>query len=193
MRMKRLLGLLVIWMFFLGAAVDARAEPAAGTAAAVELSPCHILGKRQEAMCGTYTVFENRSAAAGRQIEIHFAVIPAVDETSEPDPLVFFAGGPGQAAMEMAPFVDVVFSKVNERRDVVLIDQRGMGSSHPLKCEMPDELAIANPKEGERLTREMLSDCLAGLDADVTLYTQDLANEDAHEILRALGYERVNL
>jgi|TARA_B100000315_G_scaffold239939_1_gene259263 pimeloyl-ACP methyl ester carboxylesterase len=38
-----------------------------------------------------------------------------------------------------------------------------------------------------------LQQCLLELDADVSKYTQDLANEDIHEILLALGYQQVNL
>ncbi len=160
----------------------------------IDLEACHIRNHPQEVLCGTHTVFENRSSAQGRQIDLHFAVIPAIDATVEPDPRGVFAGGPGQSAMDMVPFVRAVFSEVNERRDLVLIDQRGMGSSHPLECEL-DENALLNLdiEEQERRTGELLRECLEQLDADVTLYTQDLANEDIHEILQSLGYERVNL
>ncbi|MCP4897546.1 MAG: alpha/beta hydrolase [bacterium] len=196
MKRPRLVMPWLIWALFAGSGGFVAATPNRtdiSTSPSAELRPCHIPQHRQEAQCGIYTVFENRLAAEGRQIEIHFAVIPAISETSEPDPLVFFAGGPGQAAMEMAGFVSSVFSRLNEHRDVVLIDQRGMGSSHPLECKTPDEYLTAGPEEEARLTREVLRECLSQLDADVTLYTQDLANEDAHEVLLALGYQQVNL
>lgn len=160
----------------------------------LSLESCHLSGYRQEVECGSLTVYENRASAEGRQIEIQFAVLPAIDEASEPDPLVFFAGGPGQAALEVAPFVRAIFSEVNERRDLVLIDQRGMGSSAPLKCDMPEEEGLMlNAEQRRELSREMVSKCLQELEADVTLYTQDLANQDAHQILKGLGYEKVNL
>ena len=160
----------------------------------LSLEPCHLQGYRQEVECGSLEVFENRSASEGRKIEIQFAVLPAIDETSEPDPVVFFAGGPGQAALDVAPFVRAIFSEVNESRDLVLIDQRGMGSSAPLECEVPeDEAWLLTTEQRREMTREMLTQCLAELEADVTLYTQDLANQDAHQILTALGYEKVNL
>jgi len=169
-------------------------DPGAGPERTLALEPCHIPNRSQEALCGSHTVFENRATAQGRQIDIQFAVLPAVDETSEPDPLVFFAGGPGQASMEMAQFVATAFPSVIESRDVVLIDQRGMGSSHPLDCEEPEDTPwTLTTEERRQLTREVLTGCLTELDADVTLYTQDLANEDIHEILLALGYDKVNL
>ena len=87
-----------------------------------------------------------------------------------------------------------IFSEVNESRDLVLIDQRGMGSSAPLECEVPeDEAWLLTTEQRREMTREMLTQCLAELEADVTLYTQDLANQDANQILTALGYDKVNL
>ncbi len=168
--------------------------PTASGAGEIELKPCHISGYSQEVLCGSHTVLEDRVAATGRQIEIRFAVIPAVDETAEADPLVVLPGGPGQAGMEMGRFVDLVLSEVNESRDIVLVDQRGMGSSNPLKCDLPEEgMQELSQDELDRLTGELLTACLKELDANVTLYTQDLANQDMHEILIGLGYEQVNL
>lgn len=159
----------------------------------LDLKSCHLPNYRQEVLCGSHTVFEDRSAASGREIEIHFAVLPAVGETTEPDPVVLFAGGPGQAAMDLAPLARRVFAEVNKTRSLILIDQRGMGSSHPLKCEAPDE-DLSMPAEALReRTREVLSACVESLDADVRLYTQDLANADIHEIVLALGYTKANL
>jgi pimeloyl-ACP methyl ester carboxylesterase len=179
---------IVVALFFAVAA--SAAEPAAG----IKLEACHIRNHSQEVLCGTHTVFENRSTAEGRQIELRFAVIPAIDETVEADPVVMFAGGPGQAALDMAPFATAVFARVNERRDLVLIDQRGMGSSHPLDCDIDDDAMLnLEIEEQERIARELLEGCLEQFDADVTRYTQDLANADIHEILQALGYARVNL
>ncbi|MEM7587880.1 MAG: alpha/beta fold hydrolase, partial [Acidobacteriota bacterium] len=161
---------------------------------ATELEPCHIPGHSQEVLCGSHTVFEDRAAGSGRQLEIRYAVIPAVDEAAKEDPMVLLPGGPGQAGMDLAPFVELVLSEVNEERDIVLVDQRGMGSSHPLDCDFPeDSLQDMSQDELDQLTRELLQSCLEALDADVTLYTQDLANQDMHEILTKLGYERVNL
>lgn len=191
MQLKTLLptGLLVSF-----ACLGSYAVYGATTQGTLQLEPCHLSNYSQEVLCGTHTVFENRALGAGRQIDIHFAVIPAIDAASEDDPLVIFPGGPGQAAMDMGPLVASVFRTLNQNRDVVLIDQRGMGSSNPLECETPDDAWLSlSTKEQQRLTRELLTRCLAELDADVTLYTQDLANQDIDEILQALGYERVNL
>ncbi len=157
------------------------------------LEPCHLANYTQEVLCGSHTVFEDRASGAGRKIEIRFAVLPAVGASPEPDPVVIFAGGPGQAAMDLAALVRRVYSDVNERRAVILIDQRGMGDSSPLECESPEEELTVPAAELDRRIREGLVECLAEWDADVRFYTQDLANEDIHEILAALGFETANL
>lgn len=179
---------------FVAAALWPAPQASAVPLGSLDLEPCHLSNYSQEVLCGSVTVYEDRVRKAGREIEIRFAVIPAVDETSEPDPLVIFPGGPGQAGLDMAPLAASVFREVNESRDIVLIDQRGMGSSHPLECEAPEDSWLTlSPAEQQRRTRELLEACLADLDADVTLYTQDLANQDIHEIQQALGYRKINI
>ena len=54
------------------------------------------------ARCGALTVFEDRATDAGRTIDLKIVVIPAVSGSPEPDPLFFLAGGPGQAATDLA-------------------------------------------------------------------------------------------
>ncbi len=160
----------------------------------LELEFCHIPHYSQEVLCGSFPVFEDRVAAKGRKINIEFAVIPSVTEAKEADPLVFFAGGPGQGARDMGQFVSVAFKEIHENRDVVLIDQRGMGNSHPLACDQPDDNSLSlSEEEMAKLMRDILTQCLNDLEADVTQYTQDLANQDIHDILQALGYDKVNL
>lgn len=160
----------------------------------IPLSYCHISNLSQEVLCGSYTVEENRKAPNGRTIDLQIAVIPAVSEAKEADPLVLFAGGPGQGARAMGRFVRMSFRGINETRDIVLIDQRGMGDSRPLTCEMPDmQLTEMDTESMQQMYADMVTDCASNIDADVTQYTQDIANEDIHEVLVALGYDQVNL
>ena len=87
---------------------------------------------------------ENPDEPDGRRIDIHVARIPARGRVAQADPLVFFAGGPGQAATEAWPLLAHALRKVNESRDILLVDQRGTGQSNPLKCpeiELDEALA----------------------------------------------------
>jgi pimeloyl-ACP methyl ester carboxylesterase len=94
--------------------------------------------------CGWIEVAENPDEPEGRQIKVRIARVPAQGRVAEPDPLVFFAGGPGQAATESWPIIAHALRKVNENRDILLVDQRGTGQSNPLKCpEMELDEALA--------------------------------------------------
>ncbi len=188
--MKRLIAIALLFnVSQLMAATEAKK-----TIGEMALEYCHIPQYSQEVLCGSLSVYEDRVAAKGRKINIEFAVIPSVTEAKEADPLVFFAGGPGQGARDMGRFVSVAFKEIHENRDVILIDQRGMGASHPLTCEQPEDNSLSlSDEEMAKLMRDILTQCLNELDADVTKYTQDLANQDIHDILLALGYDKVNL
>lgn len=156
------------------------------------LHPCTSEEGPTDALCGTVTVFENRHTRIGRQIELLVAVLPSLASVPEPDPLVFLAGGPGQGAAQLASQVQDIFRRVQRTRDIVLVDQRGTGKSNPLNCRSESsslrELTERSDDALERLRR-----CLEGYDADVRLYTTDIAMDDLDEVLVHLGYGQVNL
>lgn len=141
--------------------------------------------------CGWMDAAENPDDPEGRHIRVRVARIPAKGRVAEPDPLVFFAGGPGQAATEAWPIVAGALRKVNENRDILLVDQRGTGQSNPLKC--PEiELDEALAQDWDNLA-ETTRDCLASLDADPRYYTTTIAMHDIDAAREALGYDTVNL
>jgi pimeloyl-ACP methyl ester carboxylesterase len=143
------------------------------------------------AECGWYEVAENPADLSGRKIRLRVARVPAKDRTTEPDPLIFFAGGPGQAATEAWPIVSGAIRKVNESRDILLIDQRGTGQSNPLKC--PEvELQEALSLDWDDLAATT-RDCLQSIDGDPRFYTTTIAMQDIDAVRAALGYEQVNL
>ncbi len=144
-----------------------------------------------DARCGTLAVYEDREAGSGRQIDLRIAVVPAVSRGAEPDPLFLLAGGPGQAATEVYADAEFAFERINEERDVVLVDQRGTGESNPLDCsvEEDDEFSFFDEEDLEAWARS----CIEELDADPSLYTTAIAMDDLDEVRAALGYEQVNL
>ena len=64
---------------------------------AIILEPCRLEGVPVAGQCGKFAVFEDRAAHSGPRIDIHVAIVPAVSAEPRPDPIVFFAGGPGQS------------------------------------------------------------------------------------------------
>jgi len=156
------------------------------------LEPCRLDGLGVEARCGRLRVFEDRDARRGRELELRVAVVPALAASPQPDPLFILVGGPGQAATEAgAPLAEALL-EVRRRRDVVLVDQRGTGQSHPLTCESDTERPLTEllaPRAGADKARA----CRAGLDADATHYATPAAMDDLDEVRAALGYERINV
>ena len=149
-----------------------------------------------ESLCGTIEVHEDRERADGRSIDLNIMVIPSYDRLPEPDPIFFLAGGPGQAATEMGPFVAMRLAKLRQDRDIVLVDQRGTGKSNALDC-VPESDALEDMTMSieELLTEqlELIRECLDGLDADPALYTTPIAMDDLNEVRERLGFDAINL
>jgi pimeloyl-ACP methyl ester carboxylesterase len=156
------------------------------------LTECRLPGLERQALCGTHEVWEDRAAKQGGRITLKVAVLPARRRAAEPDPLVVLAGGPGQGAIALAAQVAPLFSRLNDSRDIVLVDQRGTGGSHPLKCEEEGEPTLQALFE-EALPEKRVRECLASLDADPRHYATPTAVADLDEVLTALGYAKVNL
>lgn len=157
------------------------------------LSPCHVDGLDAESLCGEITVFEDRAAGAGREIALRVLVIPAISPYPRPDPLFFLAGGPGQAASEVASTILPALTQVQRRRDLVFVDQRGTGQSNGLRCPSDDSLGLRELLELDPITEtRACRDALVG-DANLRLYTTDLAVDDLEAVRQALGYGPVNL
>ena len=85
------------------------------------------------ARCGSLEVAENPAEPAGKRITLKVAVAPATGKTAEPDPVFFFAGGPGQAASETWVMIQSTLKKIRKNRDIEMIDQRATGGSNKLE------------------------------------------------------------
>lgn len=166
--------------------------PHDATQGAIALEECRLPGVEAPARCGTYEVWENRAARSGRRIKLDIAVIPARLRSHDPDPIVVLAGGPGQGAVSLADEVMPLFARLNDARDIVLVDQRGTGNSHPLDCDEETDASLQSLFE-DTLPEKLVTDCLASLDADPRMYTTSIAVEDLDEVRAAMGYPRVNL
>jgi pimeloyl-ACP methyl ester carboxylesterase len=148
------------------------------------------------ARCGKLAVFEDQEKKTGRKIDLNIAVVPAVSRSPEPDALLLLAGGPGQAATEAFLPMYSILNHLNQKRDIVLVDQRGTGESNPLRCSVEDSSngeVATTLVEGEEAQAEQLKECLAQIKADTRLYTTSATVEDLDQVRAALGYERINL
>ncbi len=185
------------WAVVALAAFGAAAAPALAAEQRQGLAPCRLGGVAHDAWCGQVRRALDPAQPQGVQIEVHYAVLPALARNRKPDPVFFFAGGPGQSAIDLAGAMGALFARLGNRRDIVLIDQRGSGRSAPLACE--DEQPARPLAEGADAARTLarLGQCRARLAAlphgDLRHYTTWVAMQDADAVRRALGAEQVNL
>ena len=171
----------------LAAALFAVVPLAAASPAELPLSPCTLDGGLV-ARCGTFVVPEDRGEPGGRRISLRVVVVPARGGPVSPDPIVHIAGGPGGSSVADALGVVSTFSRVNERRDLVFVDQRGTGGSNRLECPRPSSATVT-----PAAVRAYVRACLGKLDADPRQYATAPAMDDLAEVVRALGYSRVNI
>ena len=154
------------------------------------------------ARCTTVTVAEDRSSEGSREIELAVAVIPAVARKPAETPLVLLAGGPGQGAREAyagSPALRGALARIRRQRDILLVDQRGTGASHPLACEATPLTTLLDPEQAARWRETLVTlaeECVEDLQADgtdLTRFTTSAAVEDLEEVRRTLGYPRLDL
>ncbi len=157
-----------------------------------------VMGRRKlPSLCGSLRVFEDRAARSGRTIDVAFVVLKAKRPTHHA--IFFNPGGPGAPAIPLAGYAaDGMFepymAKLLDRYDVVFVDNRGMGQSRALNCD------IWTPAHRAAYFMQLwptaqLRACRAQLarDANLSLYATDYAVDDIDDIRAALGYPRIAL
>lgn len=156
------------------------------------LENCHVDGIRSQVKCGTLSVPENYEKIDGEHIDINFVVLPAIDNSDDKTPLMFLAGGPGQAAAELASGLTQVFYEVRKTRDLILVDQRGTGLSHPLQCEDAAEQNVY-ALTPEDFSEQDIKDCLSNLSGDLSQFNSENAIRDFEAVRKALGHKQINI
>ena len=153
---------------------------------------CHVKGIRQQVQCGTLVTPENYAKPNGENININFVVLPAIDNSKDKLPLMFLAGGPGQAASELAGMLYARFNEIRKTRDLILIDQRGTGESHPIKCEDVEDI---NPYSllPEDLKLTDIEKCIGEFKGDLSQYSSENAIRDFDAVRQALGHQQVHI
>ena len=186
-----------------GAGQAASSDSAIHHVGDLALKPCVLGGENGmptvEAQCGQFEVAENPAQPQGRRIKLNLARLPATGKgNAQPDPVFFLAGGPGQAATQLAPQINAALREVRKQRDIILVDQRGTGQSNPLDCKdakgQPLELdATRMPTEAE--LADFARQCVASLEgrADPRFYTTTHAIADLDAVRAAMGADKINL
>jgi len=156
--------------------------------------PCHVPGLGESVLCGSVERPLDAKAPTGRWISVNFAVVPAKARARHADPVYFLAGGPGQSAIAILPIVLPNLRRLNNRRDLVFVDQRGTGTSAALRC--PPERALADTLDPATLPARMQL-CRRALErlpqGDLRQFTTAIAMADLDAVREQLGHEQINL
>lgn len=181
----------------MGLALSAVVLGTAAAAPVADLKPCRLRGVDHDAKCGVVKRPLDPATPQGTQIDVHFAVLPALARNKLPDPVFFFAGGPGQSAIDLAGQVELMLGRFSNRRDIVLVDQRGTGRTASLMCPYDDPLTpLAQSIDTER-ARARFAACVAELKqkphGDLRHYTTTIAMADVDAVRTALGVDKINL
>jgi pimeloyl-ACP methyl ester carboxylesterase len=151
--------------------------------------------------CGTLTVAEDRSDPTGPTVELPVAIIRTASPAPQPDPVVYFEGGPGFGALGNAgSFLE---HEYGADRDLILFDQRGTGGARPsLNCPEVEEAtwqyyATTDAAEVE-LERtwtafDACRDRLRAAGIDLDMYNTRASADDVADLRVALGIDRWNL
>ena len=173
---------------------------AAGSNAAEATTECRIKGLRNSVRCGVVQRALDPACPDGPMIDVHFVVVPAIARRKLPDPVFLLAGGPGQSAIEVAPALMGLLSRLGNRRDLVFVDQRGSGRSAPLNCADSSRETLADQLDPQRQI-ERLARCRTELQTlpyihavgDLRFFTTLLAMQDLDAVRQRLGAEQINL
>jgi len=157
-------------------------------------------GTQVEAERGTLRVPEKRGDGETRTLELALVRLPSTAAEPGP-PIVYLAGGPGSSGIESAkgprwPFLNAL----REVGDVLLLDQRGTGSSRPgLVCQdawsYPFDTPL-DPAVALETTRRKARECaqeLAQRGTDLSAYNAREIADDVDALRRALGVPRLHL
>lgn len=162
----------------------------------LSLHPCELPGIQGDVRCGTYEVFEDRSAKSGRTIKLKIVVLKSLGSKPAPDAIFPLHGGPGAPATGLVELANHgILGPARQDHDVVFVDQRGTGESNPLTCDIADDARDLTSFFGDILPPDKVRACREKLQehADLRLYTTPIAMDDLDEVRAALGYNKIDL
>jgi pimeloyl-ACP methyl ester carboxylesterase len=148
------------------------------------------------------SVPENHDEPGGRKIDLAIALVVARGE-ADPDPILMITGGPGQSALESYPQMQYAFEDARRNRTILLVDARGTGGSHPLKCEddkkdkkdKNDDAAEGAEDATPAVARTIAERCRDALakTSDLRYYATGDHIRDLDLVREKLGIEKLNL
>jgi pimeloyl-ACP methyl ester carboxylesterase len=175
-------------------------QPAAAAAAAkayvLDLHACTQGKSKVPARCGTFSVFENYRAQTGRVIQLRVVLLQATHPAGRA--AAWIEGGPGVSAVDDAPdfadggFEGPIAALRNDGYDLLFVDARGMGRSHPFDC---DFVPAGRPQLylSQIFPDKIVSNCYRKslATSDPNFYNTSAAVDDLDRVRAAFGYDKL--
>jgi pimeloyl-ACP methyl ester carboxylesterase len=154
--------------------------------------------------CGYLVVPEDRANPQGRTIKVAAARFKATQANPAADPIVYLEGGPGGSPLRSyAKNFSILFGPFNQKRDVILVDQRGTGYSQPaLDCPESTQLTLEQlnqhlaPEAADQQFNQSLQACrdrLKGQGINLGAYNSAANAADLNDLRSVLGIKEWNL
>ncbi|MEO7522051.1 MAG: alpha/beta fold hydrolase [Gemmatimonas sp.] len=157
-------------------------------------------GQSVDVTNGRLSVPANRAAGSKATLTIAFVKFQSTAATPSA-PIVFLAGGPGDAGTRAVRGMPIEFlNSLRSIADVIAFDQRGTGLSEPLNPTCPPGTMIATDKPANPATmletlRGRVATCLANAartGIDVMGLTTTESADDLEDLRRALGVSKLS-
>ena len=152
--------------------------------------------------CGTVLVPRDYAHAQAGSFRLAVVIIASQTQPAEPDPVLYISGGPGSPLTKYADYQGR--HPYAPGRDLILVDQRGVGRSEPKLC--PDhaadilraDLAVAiAPSDEARAQRQFVITACAADMRESGISPADFGTavtvDDFEAVRRALGLRQWNL
>ncbi|PRY36738.1 alpha/beta fold hydrolase [Umezawaea tangerina] len=162
------------------------------TSSAVALTPCAV-PKIPTARCGSITVPLDRSHPEAGTTEVAFALVPRANQALPSlGTIVTNPGGPGSGTVDLVGFRYAEgLRPVLDRRDLLLVDPRGVGRSAPISCpSLEDPARVFAAVEVQRAA---IGRCGEALGDKAGYYGTAAVADDFDDVRAAVGVDRVDL
>lgn len=166
-------------------------------------NPCEFIAglvSTNDFRCGKITVPENHDDPNGKKIEIAYIVLNAKDAASKEYPMIFLSGGPGGASLSAGRIESWLKHPIREKRDIILLDQRGIGYSSALPNMHREIHTIMAKDANEAEEQSMMVKLIASFkqkckDLNIRLqnYNTFQNAKDVGMLMKFLDYEKYNL
>ncbi|MEM9387729.1 MAG: alpha/beta fold hydrolase [Pseudomonadota bacterium] len=159
---------------------------------AIDFQPCSVPNVDRVVQCANVLVPVDHEQHNGEELALFVVRAPAKGVRENAAPLMILAGGPGQAAAShYGALVRSSLRQANTNRDLILVDQRGTGRSHPLECEAVTGLGLQLMSDDE--LAEGVGACLKHYEVSPRHFASESIVRDLDHVRELLGEEQVAL